>query len=152
VSDAVAAGNKARRLGITCHRHGGGAHDAADAYEADAVAVGGGRRTRRRQQGVVEAVLEAPKVAGVRRGVLPAVGVARLVAAAELGHGRRRPLLGRQQHDDEQAPGGEPLALHCTTTCFFFFCVFPSLCLLIAHVRTVYIDSQIDDLFCLVNE
>ena len=89
MSDAVAAGNKARRLGITCHRHGGGAHDAADAYEADAVAVGGGRRTRRRQQGVVEAVLEAPEVAGVRRGVLPAVGVARLVAAAELGHGRR---------------------------------------------------------------
>jgi len=107
-------------------------HDAADAYEADAVAVGGGRRTRRRQQGVVEAVLEAPKVAGVRRGVLPAVGVARLVAAAELGHGRRRPLLGRQQHDDEQAPGGEPLALHCTTTCFFF-CVFPSIISCIAN-------------------
>jgi len=123
VSDAVAAGSKARRLScITCHRHGGGgAHDAADAYEADAVAVGGGRRARRRQHGV-EAVLEAPEVAGVRRGVLPAVGVALLVAAAELGHGRRRPLLRRrQEHDDEQAPGSEPLALHCTTTGFFFY-------------------------------
>jgi hypothetical protein len=98
VSVAVAAGNKARRLSIsiTCHRHGGGAPDAAGAYEANAVAVGGGRRTRRRQQ-AVEAVLKAPEVAGVRRGVLPAV------TAAQLGHGRRRPLLRRQEHDDDRA-------------------------------------------------
>ena len=103
VSDAVAAVNQAR-LSITCgHRRGGGAHDAADAFAlADAIAVGGGRRTttraRRRRQLLVgggwpfDAVLEAADVAGVNAGVLPALGVARLVAAAELGHGRHLPI------------------------------------------------------------
>jgi hypothetical protein len=68
VSDAVAAVNQARLSVTTCDRRGGGsAHDAADAYEADAVAVGGGLGTRRPRQLVVEAVLEAPEVAGVRR-------------------------------------------------------------------------------------
>jgi hypothetical protein len=61
VSDAVAAVNQARLSVTTCDRRGGGgAHDAADAYEADAVAVGGGLGTRRPRQLVVEAVLETP--------------------------------------------------------------------------------------------
>jgi hypothetical protein len=66
VSDAAAAVNQTRLSVTTCHRHGDGAHDAADADEADAVAVGGGLGTRRPRQLVVEAVLEAPEVAGVR--------------------------------------------------------------------------------------
>ena len=114
MSDAVPAVNQARLSVVTTcddrHGGGGGAHDAADADEADAVAVGGGLGTRRPRHQlvvvVVEAVLEAPEVAGVRPGDLPAVGVALLVAAAEPGHGRRRLHLAGQQQHGEQAPGG----------------------------------------------
>jgi hypothetical protein len=94
---------------------------AADAFAlADAVAVRGGHGTTRRRRQLLlvgsgdragwpfDAVLEAANVAGINAGVLPALGLARLVAAAELGHGGRWPLA---------ASRDSLLALHCTT-CF----------------------------------
>lgn len=107
VADAVAAVNETRlSVATTGRRQGGGAHDAADADEADAVAVGGGPGARRRLVIVINAVLEALEVAGVGAHVLPALGVAVLVAAAELGHGRHLPrLAARQQEHGEQEHG-----------------------------------------------
>lgn len=64
-----------------------------------------GHATRRWQLLVViDIVLEALEVAGVGAHVLPALGVAVLVAAAELGHGRHLPRLaaGQQEHSEQE--------------------------------------------------
>lgn len=106
VADAVAAVNETRLSVATTGRRQ--AHDAADADEADAVAVGGGPGARRRLVVVINAVLEALEVAGVGAHVLPALGVAVLVAAAELGHGRHLPRLaaGQQEHGEQEHERG----------------------------------------------